>query len=214
MKVKKWFENFWYHYKWPVIIAAFFIAISAVCISQMAAKEHYDIYIRYVGDAEITDTQRQDIKRAFEKTGLDSNADEKTVVSFEQVAYISDSENILMNEINALAKETLSVLVSQQYYIYLMDEAAYELYKDSGAFEELDRIFDYDISNIAYDEYAIRFSETEFCKNSPGMEWVEKDVVMVLKIAPYKLSAKPTKDPAEVESFEFHREIFKLIVEG
>lgn len=214
MKVKKWLENFWYHYKWPVIIAAFFMAISAVCISQMVSKEHYDMYIRYVGDAEITDTQRQDIKRAFEKTGLDSNDDEKTVVSFEQVAYISDSENILMNEINALAKETLSVLVSQQYYIYLMDEAAYELYKDSGAFEELDRIFDYDISNIAYDGYAIRFSETEFCKNSPGMEWVEEDVVMVLKIAPYKLSTKPTKDSAEVESFEFHREMFKLIVEG
>ena len=214
MKVKKWLENFWYHYKWPVIIAAFFMAISAVCISQMASKEHYDMYIRYVGDAEITDTQRQDIKRAFEKTGLDSNDDEKTVVSFEQVAYISDSENILMNEINALAKETLSVLVSQQYYIYLMDEAAYELYKDSGAFEELDRIFDYDISNIAYDGYAIRFSETEFCKNSPGMEWVEEDVVMVLKVAPYKLSTKPTKDSAEVESFEFHREMFKLIVEG
>ena len=66
MKFKKWLDNFWYHYKWPVIIAAFFITISAVCISQMVSKEHYDMYIRYVGDQSITDTQYQDIKRAFQ----------------------------------------------------------------------------------------------------------------------------------------------------
>lgn len=118
MKFKKWLDNFWYHYKWPVIIAAFFITISAVCISQMVSKEHYDMYIRYVGDQSITDTQYQDIKRAFQKTGLDANDDGEVVVCFEQVAYISDPDNIMINEINSLAKETLSVLVSQQYYIY------------------------------------------------------------------------------------------------
>ena len=95
-----------------------------------------------------------------------------------------------------------------------MDAEVYELYKDSGSFEELSRIFDYDVSDIAYDEYAVRFSETEFCKNSPGMEWVEDDIVMVLKIAPYKISPDIKKDPKEVESFEFHRELFKLMAEG
>ena len=214
MKFKKWLDNFWYHYKWPVIIAAFFITISAVCISQMVSKEHYDMYIRYVGDQSITDTQYQDIKRAFQKKGLDANDDGEVVVCFEQVAYISDPDNIMINEINSLAKETLSVLVSQQYYIYLMDTTAYELYKDSGAFEEIGKIFDHDISDIAYDEYAIRFSETEFCKKLAGMEWVDEDIVIVLKIAPYKLSTKPMRDNDEVKAFEYHRELFKLITEG
>lgn len=214
MKVKQWLENFWYHYKWTVIIAAFFIIVAAVCISQMATKEHYDMYIRYVGDASISDTQYQDIKRAFQKTGLDANEDGETIVSFEQVAYISDPDNLMMNEINSLAKETLSVLISQQYYIYLMDTAVYDIYKDSNAFERLDMIFNEDISDIAYDEYAIHFSQTEFCKGAAGMEWVEDDVVMVLKIAPYKLSIKPEKDPAEVSSFEFHRELFKKMALG
>lgn len=214
MKVKQWFENFWYHYKWTVIIATFFIVVAVVCISQMATKEHYDMYIRYVGDASISDTQYQDIKRAFEKTKLDLNDDGETVVSFEQVAYISDPDNLMINEINSMAKETLSVLVSQQYYIYLMDTAAYEVYKDSNAFERLDMIFEEDISDIAYDDYAIRFSQTDFCKGAAGMEWVEDDIVMVLKIAPYKLSIKPTKDPAEVKLFEFHRELFKTMALG
>ena len=214
MKVKKWLENFWYHYKWPLIIGVFFAVIAAVCISQMVTKESYDMYIRYVGDNTITKETYQDIKSSFERTKMDSNGDKETNVAFEQVVYISDPENVLINEMNSLAKETLSALVAQPYYIYLMDTAAYDVYADYGAFEELDKIFDTDMSSIAYDDCAVYFNQTEFCKNNPGMEWVDDDVIMVLKVAPYKLSTKPTKNAEEVESFEFHRELFKLMIEG
>jgi len=214
MKVKKWLENFWYHYKWPVIIGVFFAVIAAVCISQMVTKESYDMYIRYVGDNEITKETYQDIKSSFERTKMDANGDKETNVAFEQVVYISDPENVLINEMNALAKETLSALVAQPYYVYLMDTAAYKVYSDYGAFEELDKIFDTDMSDIAYDDCAVYFNKTEFCKNNPGMEWVDDDVIMVLKVAPYKLSAKPSKNQDEIESFDFHKELFKLMVEG
>ncbi len=214
MKVKKWLENFWYHYKWPFIIGVFFVVIAVVCFSQMATKESYDMYIRYVGDNEITREAYQDIKNSFERTKLDANGDKKTAVAFDQVVYISDPDNVLINEMNALAKDTLSALVAQSYYIYLMDTAAYEVYSDYGAFEELDKIFDTDMSDIAYDKCAVYFNQTEFYKNNPGMEWVDDDVILVLKIAPYKMSTKPTKHAAEIESFEFHKELFKLMIEG
>ena len=214
MKFKKWLENFWYHYKWPVIIGAFFVIVASVCFSQMATKESYDMYIRYVGDNEITRESYQDIKNSFERTKLDANGDKKTAVAFDQVVYISDTENVLINEMNAIAKDTLSALVAQSYYIYLMDTAAYEVYADYGAFEELGKIFETDMSDIAYDEYAVYFNQTEFYKNNPGMEWVDDDVILVLKIAPFKMSTTPTKHAAEIESFEFHKALFKLMIEG
>jgi hypothetical protein len=95
-----------------------------------------------------------------------------------------------------------------------MDTAAYEVYADYGAFEALGKIFETDMSDIAYDKYAVYFNQTEFYKNNPGMEWVDDDVILVLKIAPFKMSTTPTKHAAEIESFEFHKALFKLMIEG
>ena len=46
-KALKWLDNFWYHYKWPTIIAAFFIAVFAICIAQAVTRSEYDMYVRY-----------------------------------------------------------------------------------------------------------------------------------------------------------------------
>ena len=124
-KAKIWLENFWYHYKWPVIIGAFFVTVFAICITQMVTREHYDMYVRYVGDAVITDTQYNDIHSSLGKMNYDSNGDGKTEVNFAQVAYVSDDKNPYKNDINANAKEVMTGMLVQPYYIYIMDKAAY-----------------------------------------------------------------------------------------
>ena len=45
----KWLDNFWYHYKWTVIVVAFFVIVLIVCIAQMAVDPAYDINIGYSG---------------------------------------------------------------------------------------------------------------------------------------------------------------------
>ena len=42
--MKKWLENYWYHYKWATIISAFFITVAVICIVQIASKKNYNIY--------------------------------------------------------------------------------------------------------------------------------------------------------------------------
>lgn len=213
-KVKIWFENFWYHYKWPVIIGAFFIAVFAICITQMVTRSHYDMYVRYVGDAVITDTQYNDILSTLGKMDYDSNDDGKTEVNFAQVAYVSDDDNPYKNDINANAKEVMTGMLVQPYYIYIMDAQAYELYKGKETFATLNQVFDADtdLSDIAYDEFAVYFKDTVFCKNSPGMEWVEEDMVLVLKLAPYKSALAGTKYKSDTENFALHSEIFREMV--
>ncbi len=38
-------DNFWYHYKWTVIVVAFFVVVGVVCLVQMLTKPRYDTSI-------------------------------------------------------------------------------------------------------------------------------------------------------------------------
>lgn len=209
--MKKWLENYWYHYKWATIISAFFITVAVICIVQIASKKDYNIYIRYVGDSVITGTQYDDMTGALEKI---ISGDKKDSVNFAQVAYISDEDNPYKNEKNAVARETLSSMLVQPYYIYIMDLTAYNDYKDSGVFAPLSSIFEEDITDISYDEYALYLSKTEFLKNAPGMEWVEEDTVIVIKIVPYDSVFTGKKSKSELASFDIHKEFLRSMVLG
>lgn len=209
--MKKWLENYWYHYKWATIISAFFITVAVICIVQIASKKNYNIYIRYVGDSVITGTQYDDMTGALEKI---VSGDKKDSVNFAQVAYISDDDNPYKNEKNAVARETLSSMLVQPYYIYIMDMTAYNDYKDSGVFAPLSSIFEEDITDISYDEYALYLSKTEFLKNAPGMEWVEEDTVIVIKIVPYDSVFTGKKSKSELASFDIHKEFLRSMVLG
>ena len=209
--MKKWLENYWYHYKWATIISAFFITVAVICIVQIASKKNYNIYIRYVGDSVITGTQYDDMTGALEKI---ISGDKKDSVNFAQVAYISDDDNPYKNEKNAVARETLSSMLVQPYYIYIMDMTAYNDYKDSGVFAPLSSIFEEDVTDISYDEYALYLSKTEFLKNAPGMEWVEEDTVIVIKIVPYDSVFTGKKSKRELASFDIHKEFLRSMVLG
>lgn len=209
--MKKWLENYWYHYKWATIISAFFITVAVICIVQIASKKNYNIYIRYVGDSVITGTQYDDMTGALEKI---VSGDKKDSVNFAQVAYISDEDNPYKNEKNAVARETLSSMLVQPYYIYIMDMTAYNDYKDSGVFAPLSSIFEEDVTDISYDEYALYLSKTEFLKNAPGMEWVEEDTVIVIKIVPYDSVFTGKKSKSELASFDIHKEFLRSMVLG
>ena len=142
------------------------------------------------------------------------SGDKKDSVNFAQVAYISDEDNPYKNEKNAVARETLSSMLVQPYYIYIMDMTAYNDYKDSGVFAPLSSIFEEDVTDISYDEYALYLSKTEFLKNAPGMEWVEEDTVIVIKIVPYDSVFTGKKSKSELASFDIHKEFLRSMVLG
>ena len=38
-------DNFWYHYKWTVIVVTFFVAVAVVCLVQLFSRPKYDTSI-------------------------------------------------------------------------------------------------------------------------------------------------------------------------
>lgn len=210
--MKKWLENYWYHYKWTTIIVLFFLTVAIICLTQIINKKQYDACIIYVGDDEITDTEYIDILSSFKGEARDYSGDGKIEINFSKLGYITDESNPLAGTVNGTAREFLSTLAVQQYYIYLMRKDVYLLYKESGVFVTLDEIFGDNIPEYAFDENSLYFNKTEFAKTNPGFENLSDDVVILIKNVPYSWNEGTSK--AEKKSYENHLELFKLLVTG
>ena len=135
-------ENFWYHYKWPVIGIAVFLLIAVICIAQSCSKETEDVLVMYAGPTGLTPTQAAQVAEVM--TGvmpydLDGNGEKKVSLS----AYCIYSRE----QIEELAAQTSAVAVDMSYNssqmqlyqnhvnngmsaIYLLDPSLYEALRD------------------------------------------------------------------------------------
>ncbi|MBQ9510867.1 MAG: hypothetical protein IJR55_04160 [Clostridia bacterium] len=210
MKLKEKIENYWYHYKWPTIIVAFFVVVAAVLVAQLFQKQKYDAFVMYVGDKEITQTQYTDIVTSLKTLAPDATNDGVITVNFSKLAYITDPEKAFYSQINVSAKEQLASMVVLPYYIYIMPREIYNEYKDSGVFEKLSEIYGKAVPSSAEDEYAINYNKTYFAQNCAGGEGFGDDVVIVMKIVPYSNNKRTLKK--EQASYDAHLELFKKMV--
>ncbi|MDF2985100.1 MAG: hypothetical protein K0R50_610 [Eubacterium sp.] len=117
------FQNFWYYYKFHVIVI-FFIALSIVIAVLLTGKRtDPDIQIGYVTDGrEISEEAKANINKYFENVITDVNEDNEKLLSFipligprVDLEFASDGAQIILMDSNTLVK-----------------------YKDMGALEPLD----------------------------------------------------------------------------
>ena len=76
-KALAWLDNFWYHYKWHVLVGLFIAVFLFVSIGQMVDKEKVDVYIMYAGPTAFLASEIYDIQDAFETIMPDLNGDGK-----------------------------------------------------------------------------------------------------------------------------------------
>lgn len=210
-KVLKWLDNFWYHYKWVVIIVVFFLIVGIVLTVQLVTRQNYDAYIMYLGDAAIPDTQYQDILDSFKKVTEDYNGDEEILINFAKTAYITDKDNEMASSINSVAVQYMSSMIVQPYYLYLINAEVYEMYKDSEIFVSLSDIVNDIPTDWLYDENAVYFNKTDFAQNNAGVDALGSDTLLVIKNIPYTSSKSAYQ--SEKEAFDHHVALFKNIIE-
>lgn len=208
--MKKWLENYWYHYKWHTIIGGAVIILVAVLIAQLAAKVNYDALFMYVGDDYISAVQHSEIVKTLEDICPDTTENGKTEINFSRTAYVGKTASASDAQINAAGEDFLSTMLHQPYYIYFIRKDAYERCKD--AFVPLSDIFGENIPESAYDDKGILFSKTAFHDTNAAFSCFSDDVVIALKEKPYVFSIFGGQRKAEAKSFSAHLEIFKSIV--
>jgi hypothetical protein len=209
-KFLKWLDNYWYHYKWPTIVVSFFLIIGTISLVQVFNRESYDAYVMYVGDAAIPDTQYHDIIQSLKSVSSDYDENKEHSINFAKTTFITDPENNMASTVNASAMQYLSNLVVQPYYIYLMDETVYKLYKDSGVFVPISEIVKDVPEEWYYDDTAIYFDKTDYANSFPGVDNLGENTLLVLKIMPYSSNKGVTA--RERQSYEDHIDMLKNIL--
>lgn len=218
--VKKRFSllDFWFYYKWHILIALFFIVIFTTLIVQAATKEKYDVRILYAGPAILTDENRTSITEAFsQQIDSDYNGDgKKTTELFDLIIMENDefqamydkgySDFFLNPSVVKDNKETLSVnAMAGEYVIFLIDVDYYQTLHDNGVFITLDSMGV--TGGMRYDECALYFHSLDFAKFYTSLDVIPDDTLICVK----RLSENTKKK--NLKAWEDNKKFFKLMTD-
>ncbi len=195
-KVYKWFDNYWYHYKWPTIIVAFFTIAFLIMGLQMCSKEETDIYVIYAGPYVFEENAANDMASEISKViGEDYNKDGKKTSEMVDLYILSEAqikaekeaadaeEEVYYYNAQFFAEEQKKfdqLIFAGEYSICMLDPHLYEYVKESGGFRPLSEVFD-EVPASAIDEYGIKLSETEFGKFFTNISSLPEDTVLCLR---------------------------------
>lgn len=173
-KIKYWFENYWYYYKWTVIIVAAFVAIFLFCFTQTGDTEDYDVTILYTGPtmlssdekATLTTNLSQIMREDYDgKGGKKVGLIDMPAYTDEQIreAIGTDDDPSVIVRYAPYTVEEVKMNFSQQVFagdavICLLDIYWYKLLLDAGGLVPLHEILGYSPDNLR-DEYSVILSD-------------------------------------------------------
>lgn len=198
-KFTRWFDNFWYHYKWQTIGIIFAVFTILICTLQMCEKEKVDAYVMYAGPDIIEGEQMSNFRKALKAVlPEDFNGDGEK--------YVDVVSNYIMSkeEIEAARKEAEesgdgtgdfyidsafmsqnkqkfeNLIVAGEYSICFLSPYLYEEVKEANGFMPLSEIFD-EIPGAAVDEYALLLGDTDFGQYFPGVNELPADTLLCMR---------------------------------
>lgn len=199
-KFLKWLDNYWYHYKWPTIVVAFFVVVLSVCLIQSWTNEEKDILITYAGPtylaaddkAAIETTLSDTLPEGFGHKGADGKAG---LINYE----IYSKEQMKQIEIDNYEKEDpvsidpvfnaneysslVSLYKTGNGSIYILDRWLYdELFNNDGTTERLKPLSEIfgETPNGAIDAYGIRLGDTAIYQSNPVLKALPADSIICL----------------------------------
>ena len=162
--------NFFYHYKWYVIIGALFLLIAVVGFRQMtlSGRAKSDVCALYAGDARLGGESEEAVTNALSsilKDDVDGDGERRVFLYTSYYAPGTVVTSASGNEINitdkGYADERLTGLIaSGECGVMFVHPTLFEVLKEEGAVEKLEDVLGY-VPDGAADEYGVRIGDTE-----------------------------------------------------
>lgn len=203
---KQKIANFWYHYKFAVIVAVFAVGLVAFFIHEIVTKQHYDIELM------LASTQ------AYPAEAIEETADQMTpyaadydddgtvnisIVNVQMGMSEEEQNQVDPNYYTAQFVKYSAGYSEGMYYIYIFDQANYDLLIEQGAPEFVDLTQYSDNPNIEGDKYYIR--------NDPALKSLDNGNNLFLCIRP--LEDLPDSDKKDViERYKNELEFVKNLI--
>ena len=196
-KVRNWFHNYWYYYKWGVIVVGSFAIILTICLVQCASKEKYDVRIMYTGPHIFEIDEKEALSDAFEQIMDDYNGDGKISADIMDITAFTDAQIEEANpdkDVNeslkyapyreSEVKSKFSSAVSGDGYICLVDKHWYDKLKANNALVPLHVTIGY-VPDNAIDEYSLYLSDLEFYNFfSDSVGKLPEDTILCFRVMP------------------------------
>ena len=189
-RITKWFKNYWYYYKWKVIIAVFLIFVAVFCIAQACSNTDNDMIIMYAGSFASTSLEVPNIESALSAVlPEDYDGDgRKTVAMSMMTIYTEDqikqleANGFVVNRSNNQGEldKFQNLIVTGEYNVCLLEPWLYDMVQKEGGFAKLSEVLGY-TPESAVDDYAIKLSDTDFGKYFAGVTNLPEDTYLCLR---------------------------------
>lgn len=222
-KAGKWIDNFFYHYKWEVLIVVCVIVVIAVLIPQFITREEYDASVLFTGPAFLDADQNASIESAFRQiAGSGKNGEKSKVQLIDMTAFTAKqakelvdsgrySSSILAPYIeNNITNSFQTQVFAGEASICLFDSHWYDIVKTSDGFVTLEEILGY-TPDGAIDEYSIYLKDTEFGQYFSAFDALPDDTILCMRRMT-TASAFLGKSKTEA-GYEVSKQLFKSIFE-
>ncbi len=215
----KWFDNFWYHYKIYVILAAVAIVTVVICVSQMLGKEKYDYQLLYAGPQVVAVQDAKYIEKAFAEVGSDVDGNGEVSVAFNDVVLLSDEEMAAAKQEGAVFNpefvrqsrlELSQHVMAGDSFLFILSPYNYEELKKSDAFLTLAELLG-ETPDYAYDDCAIRLSDTAFGTEFQGVNKFPEDTLICVRKVTSVQSLRGSERAEELQ--QRYIDLFRAIVE-
>ena len=222
-KISKFWQNFWYHNKWKVIVTLFFIVVFGVCITQMFTKEKYDVSILYAGPEYIEENSHRTAADLLANVlGDDYDENGKKNAQLIDIVILSDEQ---IKEREEAAKEQdiafyydkgsrnsslmqISTYISSgETIVCLLDEYVYKKLLEEGAFRTVESVLGYAPDNLN-DPYSVLLGDTDLYKAYSALSVIPADTHVCIIKMPYSFGSE-----RQEKIYENHISFFKNLLE-
>lgn len=226
-KIINWFKNYWYYYKWPIIIVGFFVVAAAIMIPQVLNNTDYDIHIIYAGPYIFQLGEKEQAEEIFRSLMTrDYNGDGEKNVILANLTIMTDEQ--LKQAMEEASKRTGPTIILNQYssaqmerafsqeifagesVICLLDPSKYEQVKKQDGFLPLAEALGYK-TDLAFDDYGMYLKDTAVGQYFELFQKFPEDTILCIRrvsTASVFTGVKKAK-----ESYEYHLDYFKRLVE-
>ena len=199
-------DNFWYHYKWTVIVVAFFVVVAVVGIVQMVNRPSYDTSICLASTYRMNKTERAELEKLLIRIcPEDFNGDgEKLINIVEYQIYSEEEFNAEAERYESMTNEDgegdqfqinrefnkdeynnfNNFTMTGETSVYILSPYLYNLLVSAGRLKPLSEIYGEDSlpAGALTDGYGVALKETDFYRyNAAAQIYPENAIVCVHK---------------------------------
>lgn len=223
-KIKYWFQNYFYYYKWTVIIVGFFAVVLIFLFATSGDKTTYDVTVLYTGPTMLSSDEKVEVASAFKQVMSEdySGKGGKQVDFIDMPAYSNEQiEDAIVTDddpsplvkyapytIEEVEKNFSTQVMAGDAVICLLDPYWYELLLNAGGLVPLSEVLG-DSPDVLQDEYSVKLHDLAFGQFFSVFDKLPEDTVLCFRRMS-TASGFTGRDAAE-ENYERAKEMLRDI---